>query len=147
MNEIENKENAVELILSRIASKPEEETHGIVESEELVRFFGRLYEAVYRAAEDKSLTVTDARFLFNVLPTVNPAFKGITAVPAEFGDLDSAETERLGNVFAQEVKDLPNTRSKELSIKALVLGLQIVEFVGEVREVIANSKTVTNGEG
>ncbi len=127
-------------VLGRISNKSEEATHGIIETEELTRFIGRVVNAIVKAASDGRLGVTDAQYLFNILPTVNAAFQGIAAVPAELGDLDSTERERLGNVILQEIKDIPNTTAKELSIEALGVGLQLVELIAKVRDLVATKK-------
>lgn len=127
-------------VLGRISNKPEEATYGIIESEELVRFIGRLTNAAVKAASDGKLGVTDAQYLFNVLPTINAAFQGIALVPKELGDLDSDERVRLGNVAAQEIKDIPNTAAKELALEGLGIGLQLVEYITKVRDLVATKK-------
>lgn len=70
---------------------------------------------------DGKIDITDAALLIKLVPELAPAFAGITAVPAELGDLDEAEaTELVAFVAAKFTLGDPHAREVvEAGLKAV----------------------------
>lgn len=102
---------------------------GIKETTELLRFVMRLGVESAQALQDGKVTLTDISALWALAPTVVPAFNGIPSIPKELGDLTEAELAELLAVAAEEIGQLPNENLKVYVTKALNIGINLIKFV------------------
>jgi len=107
---------------------------GIKETTELLRFVMRLGVQSARSLEDGKITLSDIGALWALSPTVVPAFNGIPSIPKELGDLTESELAELLAVAAEEIGQLPNENLKVYVTKALNIGINLVKFVSGLIE-------------
>jgi hypothetical protein len=102
---------------------------GIKETSELLRFVLRLGVEAATALEDGKIGLGDIRSLWDLSPTVIPAFNGIGSIPAELGDLTEAELAELLAVATAEIGELDNDVLKGYVTHALNIGINLIKFV------------------
>jgi hypothetical protein len=109
-----------------------EKKHGIKETKELVKFGISVGESIDLSLADGKIGLDDAMNFYNAVLSAGDAFKDISKVPAELGDLDQEERDEL-LAFVEAEFDIANDKLEAVIEEALKTALQVYKLVETVR--------------
>jgi hypothetical protein len=99
------------------------EEFSIKETKEILLACFKIAGSVKAANADGKIDINDAALFFSVIPTLGPAFEGISNVPKELKDLSAEEVSELEIYISKEVGDLVE---KEKLMSQINAGLKLV---------------------
>lgn len=108
------------------------EKQGIKELKEMVDLVIGLANAGVKIGKDKKVDVTDLSHLLGLIPLIQPAFDGVTKLPAEVMDLSGAEgAELIAHVGASLSVD--SERAKAIITASVKLAMDIKVLVDAIK--------------
>lgn len=90
----------------------------IKETKELIVLILEVGKATKKSFEDNKFEASDFANYFSVIPKLQPAFDGISNVPAEIKDMDTDELNELLAMVAPEVGELANAPKLVAQVEA-----------------------------
>lgn len=108
------------------------EKQGIKELKEMVDLVIGLANAGVKIGKDKKVDVTDLSHLLGLIPLIQPAFDGVTKLPAEVLDLSTEEgAELVAHVGASLAVD--SARAKAIITASVKLAMDVKVLVDAIK--------------
>lgn len=104
------------------------EKQGVKEITDVVKLGVAIANASVLVAADKKVDLADLPIIMGILPLVPAALEGISKIPAEASDLDSAEGAALLATIAADLA-LPDGKAKAIVMASMKIVVDVKDLV------------------